>query len=503
MSRKNNISGMDKFTVSDIHLANNDIVPVSKKNQTWRWFNFMALWVGMVINISSWMLSSSLLKAGLSPVQAVMTVLLGNLIILVPMILIGHAGAKYGIPFAVLARTSFGVRGAKLPAALRALVACGWFGIQTWIGGNIIYTLINIVTGNVLQGSPISFVGISLGHFLCFLAFWLLQLYFILHGMESIKKLETWTAPLKVAMCLFLLWWVSEKAGGLGHIFDQPSEFVSGGKKEGQFWTYFWPSLTAMVGYWATLALNIPDFTRFAKSQKDQVVGQALGLPGPMALLSLMSVTVTSATVIIYGQEIWDPVDLASRMTGIGVGIALLVLVLDTLCCNLAANMVGPAYDFSALWPQKISYKMGGIITASIGVIIMPWKILESTDGFIFTWLVGYSALLGPVAGILLVDYFIIRKSNILVNDLYSYSGRYQYKHGWNVAALISFIIASGVNIPGFLHTAFPDTFPNIPEFFVSLYSYAWFIGLVLSSSLYYLQMKKSINSESIILIEE
>ncbi|KGD74862.1 nitrate reductase [Tatumella morbirosei] len=480
-----------KVVADSSRLSNLDLIPVNRQQRTWKWFNFVSLWIGMVINISAWMLSSSLMNTGFSPLQAILLVLTGNIIILIPMILIGHAGAKFGIPFAVLARTSFGVSGAKLPAVLRALVACGWFGIQTWIGGNIIYTLFSHWISTGFLAGNIPFLGISIGHLVCFLTFWVIQIYFIFHGVDSIKKLETWTAPFKILMCFLLLWWMTEMAGGISHLFGQSSQFEKGGSKEGLFWYYFWPSLTAMVGYWATLALNIPDFTRFAKSQKDQIIGQALGLPGPMALLSMMSVMVTSATVVIYGHEIWDPIDLASNMTGIGVNITLLVLIIDTLCCNLAANMVGPAYDISSLWPEKISYKVGGIITAVAGVIIMPWKILESSNGFIFTWLVGYSALLGPIAGILMVDYFIIRKRAINVESLYLSFGEYRYFKGWNVYAVASFFISSSINIPGFLHASFPDDFNHVPSFFVSIYSYAWFIGLISASLLYYFFMKK------------
>ena len=471
-------------------LSNADLLPTTPEQRTWTWYHYAALWVGMVMCIPSYMLASGLIEQGMSPWQAVSTVLLGNAIVLAPMLLIGHAGAKYGIPYAVLVRTSFGTRGAKLPALLRAVVACGWYGIQTWFGGLAMYTLGNILTGNMLQGSELPLLGIDAGKLACFLAFWALQLYFVLHGTESIRWLESISAPVKILMCLALVWWALSNAGGLGEMMSQPSQFVEGGAKEGLFWVVFWPSLTAMVGFWATLALNIPDFTRFARSQKDQIVGQSIGLPLPMGLLALMSVVVTSATVVIYGQAIWDPVDLTSRFTGIGVGIALIVLTLDTMCCNLAANLVGPAYDFASLNPKRISYKTGGLITAGIALLVMPWKILESTQGYIFTWLVGYSALLGPVAGIMLVDYFLLRSAKLETAALYDDNGEYSYGNGWNGIAIIA--LAAGVlpNLPGFLHTAFPSAFANVPAFFNTLYTYAWFVGLALAGVAYWLLMK-------------
>jgi NCS1 family nucleobase:cation symporter-1 len=362
------------------------------------------------MNITSYMLATGLTDQGMSAWQAVVTVLIGNLIVLIPTLLMGHAGAKHGIPYAVLAGSSFGTQRAKLPALLRATVACGWFGIRTWLGGSAIYTLRNIITGNALQGEAIRIIDISMGQAACFLGFWALQLYFVVNGTESIRWFESWSAPIKVIMCGALVWWAIPSAGGIGRMVSAPSQFVEGGQKAGQFWAIFWPGLTAMVGYGSTLALNIPDFTRFARTQRDYIIGQAVGLPLPMALLSVVSVVVTAATVVIYGKSIWDPIDAISRMTGIGVGIALLVLTLDTMCSNLAANLVGPAYDFSRAWPKSISYKVGGLITATIGILMISWKISATTQGYIITWLIGYSA-----------------------HNLFDQRGIYKYRRGWNV----------------------------------------------------------------------
>ena len=471
-------------------LHNADLAPTTAAQRTWTWYHYAALWVGMVMCIPSYTLAAGLIDQGMSPWQAVGTVLLGNLIVLAPMLLIGHAGAKYGIPYAVLVRSSFGTVGARLPALLRAIVACGWYGIQTWFGGLAIYSLVNILTGNALHAEPIAALGINAGQLACFLLFWALQLYFVVHGTESIRWLESWSAPIKIVMCLFLVWWAVDRAGGFGTMMHTPSQFVAGAAKEGRFWSVFWPSLTAMVGFWATLALNIPDFTRFARSQKDQVLGQAIGLPLPMGLLALMSVVVTSATVVIYGKAIWDPVDLSGRFTGIGVGVALFILTLDTMCVNLAANLVGPAYDFASLAPRRISYTTGGLITAGIALLAMPWKILESTNGYIFTWLIGYSALLGPVAGIMLVDYYFLRGTRLDVAQLFAERGEYAYRNGWNPAAVIALLCGVLPNLPGFLHTALPFAFADVPAFFTTLYTYAWFAGLAISAVAYALLMQ-------------
>lgn len=469
----------------DNPLINADLRPTTDAQRTWRWYHFAALWVGMVMCIPAYTLSASLIEGGMSAWQAVFTVFLANALVLVPMLLIGHAGTKYGIPYAVLARSSFGTSGARLPALMRAIVACGWYGIQTWFGGMMIYTLLGVLLGHSLEGAKIGGLGINLAQLICFLAFWAVQFWYIIHGMDSIRKLETYTAPLKIVICFALLGWVYNKAGGFGPILDQPSQFVEGGKKAGLFWSAFWPSLTAMVGFWATLALNIPDFTRFAKSQRDQVLGQTIGLPVPMGLLAMLAVIVTSATVVIYGKAIWDPVDLSSRMTGAAVLIALVILLIDTVSVNLAANLVGPAYDFSALSPKNISYKTGGYITASIAILMMPWKILESTQGYIFTWLIGYSALLGPIAGILIVDYYFIRKTQLDVAQLYKADGKYSYTNGWNSAAVIAFVLGVLPNIPGFLNAAFPTAFPDTAAFFKIVYTYAWFVGIAISALMY------------------
>ena len=470
-------------------LWNEDLAPTTSAQRTWVWYHYAALWVGMVMCIPAYTLAASLIDSGMSWKQAVGTVFLGNVIVLLPMLLIGHAGAKHGIPYAVLARASFGTRGARLPALLRALVACGWYGIQTWFGGMMIYTLVGVLLGHPLDADKIAGLGITPWQLICFLLFWAIQLYFVVHGIESIRKLETYTAPIKIVICFALLYWAYDKAGGFGPILDQPSQFVEGGKKAGQFSAVFWPSLTAMVGFWATLALNIPDFTRFAKSQRDQAIGQAIGLPLPMGLLAALAVFVTSATVVIYGKALWDPVDVASRMTGAAVLIALLILLIDTVSVNLAANLVGPAYDFSALSPKRISYKVGGYITVGIALVMMPWKILESSQGYIFTWLIGYSALLGPVAGILIVDYFVLRKTELRIDDLYQAHGRYQYSGGWNYVAVVAFVLGVLPNIPGFLNAAFPQSFPGVAEVFKQVYTYAWFVGLGIASVTYYLGM--------------
>lgn len=473
------------MTDHDPTLWNPDLAPTGPEQRTWLWYHYAALWVGMVVAVPAWMLAAGLVGEGMSAGQAAFTVLLGNLIVLIPMLLIGHAGTRYGIPYAVLVRSSFGTIGARLPALARALVACGWYGIQTWIGGEALLTLLGVFMGADLRGSPLPVLGIGLGQLLAFIAFWGIQLFFVRKGLTTIRRLETWTAPVKILVCIALVWWAVDAAGGFGPIFAAPSQFVAGGAREGQFWIVFWPALTGMIGYWATLALNIPDFTRFARSQRDQIVGQSIGLPPMMGLIALASVITTSATVVIYGEAIWDPVALSGKLAGPFVLLGLIVISIDTVSCNIAANLVSSAYDFSSLAPKRISYRAGGMITAIIGVLIMPWKLLESTGGYIFTWLVGYSALLGPIAGILIADYWIVRRTRIDVAALYDGQGEFRYRGGWNPAALIAFAAGVLPNVPGFLHIVAPSAFGWIGAPWTTIFTYAWFVGLVLALGTY------------------
>jgi NCS1 family nucleobase:cation symporter-1 len=454
-------------------LWNRDIAPTSLAQRTWNVWHIAALWVGMAVCITTYTLASSLISQGMSVWQAIGTIALGNCIVLIPMILNAHAGTKYGIPFPVLARASFGTRGANLPAMLRAFVACGWFGIQTWIGGWAIYQLLRAVWPQLPQGNPSAAWPGTLP-FACFIAFWLINVYFIWQGTESIKWMETLAAPFLIVTGLALLAWAYHRAGGWGPMLLQGDQF----KSPGDFWKAFWPGLTAMIGYWATLSLNIPDFTRYAKSQRDQALGQAIGLPTTMTLFAFIGAAVTSATIVIYGKAIWDPVDLMGRVGGLLVVlISMIALLVATLSTNVAANVVSPANDISNLAPSKISFKIGGYITAIVGILIMPWRLYSDPTGYIFTWLIGYSALLGPIGGILICDYFFIRRMKLNTPELYKPQGEYTYNGGFNPIAVFSLIMGIAPNIPGFLGTIRVVNPATIGPFLMSLYNYAWFVG--------------------------
>lgn len=471
-------------------LFSDDLAPVPASKRTWSTWNFAALWISMSLCIPTYMLASSLIQGGMNWWQAIMTIFLGNTIVLIPMILNGHAGTKYGISFPVFARASFGTSGANIPALLRAIVACGWFGIQTWIGGFAIYQMLQLWIPSLAtlpQIFPDAFQ-LQTGPAICFLLFWLLNMYVVYLGVDSIKKLLVFKAFFLPVAALALLFWALNAANGLGPILRTPSKFTD----TASFFHFFFPALTGMVGFWATLSLNIPDFTRYATSQKAQIDGQALGLPPAMTFFSFIGVVVTSATTIVFGTTIWDPVVLAGKFDSkLLVSIAMIAVAISTLATNIAANIVSPANDFAHLAPKKINFRTGGYITGCIGVVIFPWKLIADPTGFIFTWLIAYSSLLGPIGGIMIVDYFFIRHKILIVKELFQQKGIYSYNNGTNPVAVIALLAGILPNLPGFLVTIKLIDAQNIAPWISDLYNYAWFVGFGVSALVYWLLMRK------------
>jgi NCS1 family nucleobase:cation symporter-1 len=446
-------------------LSNADLAPTAVRQRTWTTYHMASLWIGLSVCIPTYMLAAGLVEGGMDWKQAMLTILLGNLIVLAPMIAVAHAGTRYGVPFPVLARAAFGTRGAHVPAMLRGLVACGWFGIQTWIGGQAIHTMLKTAfpAWERLPGGP----------WIAFAVFWLWNMWIVVRGSDSIKFLEAWAAPFLIAAGIALLGWAMARAGGLGPILDRPSRFSTAG----EFLRFFVPALTAMVGFWATLALNIPDLSRYARDQRAQAMGQLYGLPTTMTLFSFIGVAVTSASVIIFGEAIWDPVRLLSKIEKpVIILISLFALLIATLTTNVAANVVAPANGFANLWPRRIGFAAGGLITGVAGIAIMPWRLLSDYGTFIFGWLVGYSGLLGPVAGILIADYWVVRRGRLSLADLYSPHGIYGR---WNGRAMTALAAGVGAALVG-LWVA-----PLRP-----LYDYAWFVGFAVAFALHALLMR-------------
>src|SRR5687768_13089618 len=476
-----------KTDVSHSPLWNRDLAPTTIKERTWTTWNIAALWIGMSVVITTYTLAGGFIEAGMNWWQAMITILLGNTIVLIPMILNAHAGTKYGVSFPVLSRAAFGTTGANIPALLRAIVACGWFGIQTWIGGAALYNIVRAWSPGMPEIDHNSLFPQTVP-MLCFLAFWLLNMLIVYLGVESIRKLLVFKAIFLPVAALALLFWAISAANGLGPILEQPSKLQGP-----SFWNYFFPALTGMVGFWATLSLNIPDFTRYAKSQKAQIRGQAIGLPSSMTLFAFIGVVVTSATAIVYGSTIWDPVVLAGQFENkLMVSVAMIAVAISTLATNIAANIVSPANDFSNLAPRKINFRTGGYITGIIGILIFPWKLIADPTGYIFTWLIAYSSLLGPVGGIMIADYYFIRKQQLETEDLYKTNGIYSFKNGFNIASIFALLLGILPNLPGFLlqiKLVSPDAFP---AWISGLYHYAWFVGFFVSGVVYYAMMKKS-----------
>ncbi|SHJ88630.1 NCS1 family nucleobase:cation symporter-1 [Epilithonimonas mollis] len=480
------MSDINQNPVFDPELYNEDLAPVSPNKRTWGTWNYASLWISMSMCIPTYMLASSLIEGGMNWWQSVLTIFLGNLIVLIPMILNGHAGTKYGIPFPVFARASFGTTGANIPALLRAIVACGWFGIQTWIGGVSLYQILRVWIPSLSEPMITGFFPPVL-EMICFLMFLIVNMIVVYFGVDSIRKLLVFKAVFLPAAAFALLFWAIYSTDGLGEILNQPSKFQS----PSEFWKFFFPALTGMVGFWATLSLNIPDFTRYATSQKAQINGQMIGLPPSMAVFSFIGVVVTSATTIIYGTTIWDPVILAGKFENkILVTLAMIAIAISTLATNIAANIVSPANDFANLSPSKISFRTGGYITGIIGVLICPWKLIADPSGYIFTWLVGYSSLLGPIGGIMISDYFFVRKQQLILEELYQEGKTYSYKNGFNSKAVMALIFGVIPNIPGFLVTIKVIPADSVPEWLTNLYHYGWFVGFFISGLIYFLLMK-------------
>jgi nucleobase:cation symporter-1, NCS1 family len=452
----------------DSTLSSGDLLPVPHERRTWGIYAYASLWIAMSVCVPTYMLSSGLISGGMNWWQAIGTIMLGNLIVLVPMLLNAHAGTKYGIPYPVLIRASYGVKGANVPAILRAIVACGWFGIQTWIGGQAIATMLKIVW-------PVTSVPAT--EAVCFLLFWGINMYVVWRGLECIKFLDAFGAPFLIAASALLLWWVNSQAGGFGTMLSQPSRFQS----KAEFFAFFVPALTGMVGFWATVALNIPDFTRYATSQRSQVIGQAIGLPLSMTLFAFVGVAVTSASAALFGEPIWDPVALMARFNQpFAAFIALVVILIATLTTNVAANVVSPANDFASLAPKYISFRTGGLITGVIGLCMMPWKLLADAGSYVFGWLVGYSAFMGPVAGVMIADYYVIRKRRLDVEALYARGGPYEYAGGYNYRAMAATAAGIAVALCGL--AAPPLRW---------LYDYAWFVGFAVSAGAHVALMRE------------
>ena len=469
---------VDSRRIAKSPLYNRDLAPVPVAERKWTTYNYAALWVSMAHCIPTYMLAAGLMSTGMNWWQALVTILLGNTIVLAPILLNSHPGTKYGIPFPVFARAAYGTIGSNLPALLRAIVACGWFGIQAWLGGEALHTLFTSLWPGwpTLLGS--GFSGHTGTEWLSFLVFWGLNIFIIYKGMDVLRLVENWAAPFVLVMTGALLVWAVREAHGLGPLLQQPGKF----RTLGEFIPVFIPSLTAMIGYWATLSLNMPDFTRFGRSQREQIVGQVVALPTTMSVFAAMGVLITSATVILYGEAIWDPVKLVGRFSSpVVVAVSMFTAVVATLSVNIAANVVSPANDFANAFPRLISFKTGGLITGLIGILMQPWRLLADASDYIYHWLLGYSGGLGSIAGVLIADYWLVRRRRLQLEDLYLTDGAYTYRAGWNPPAVVATLLGCALAWGGLVVPALKP-----------LYDYAWFVGFGVAFAVYALLMRST-----------
>jgi NCS1 family nucleobase:cation symporter-1 len=460
-------------------LYNHDLAPVPVAQRNWTTYNYAALWIAMAHCIPTYMMSSGLISAGMNWWQALITILLGNSIVLVPILLNSHAGTKYGIPFPVFARASYGTIGSNLPALMRAIVACGWFGIQAWIGGEALHTFFT----SIVPSWP-GMLGTMAGHpvteWISFLLFWALNILIIYRGMDLLRRFENWAAPFVLVMTALLLAWAVWRAHGLGYLLHEKGKFETWA----QFRPIFIPSLTAMIGFWATLSLNMPDFTRFGRSQREQAIGQTVALPTTMTIFAAMGVIITSAAVVIYPSmsvnDLWDPLKLVAQFKQpLVIAISMFTVVVATLSVNIAANVVSPANDFANAFPRWISFRTGGLITGILAIAMQPWRLLADPSGYIFTWLLGYSGGLGSIGGVMIVDYWLVRRKELVLGDLYRTSGEYTYAAGWNWRAVVATLLGCAA---AWLGLVIPAMRP--------LYDYAWFVGFGVAAVVHYLLMR-------------
>jgi NCS1 family nucleobase:cation symporter-1 len=463
-----------------------DLRPIPPEARTWQWRSLASVWAGIVFCVPSYLLSCGMLEHGMGWWQAVLVVLAGNLVLWIPMVMIGHAGTRYGIAYPVLLRASFGTLGARLPVLLRTAVAVGWFGVQTSVGGFAIYHLLNLMLGGLLEGSALPLVGVSFWQLNCFLGFWLLQVWFLRRwGMDGVHKLAWYGAPALLAAGLLLVLWAWVQADGFASILSSTSRFADGQSMHGQAMDVFPPLLAQMVALWMLLAINIPDYTRYVRDQGQQLLGQFVGLPLGIAFFSLVGVTVPFATVDIFNAEeiaaatgaaaaagaaaavgISDPLEVIGLMGGFARVLGLLALVLAAFTTNLFAHLVPASTGLVALRPQQLDFSKAATVAACAALLLLPWRIVEWSGGTVFIWLAGLGAMLSPVVGILIADYFLLRRRQLDVAALYQHPGPYSYFRGWSLTALFALLVGNLLAVPGFLMsidlaTAWPQCCPT------------------------------------------
>lgn len=457
-------------------LSNEDLVPTKPEERQWTTRNFALMWMGVINNLPTYATVAGLVVLGFSPLQSVGIALIAASILYAALTLIGRAGSEYGIPFPVVIRTSFGIKGSNVPALMRGIVAIFWLAVQTFAGSTAFYLAIAVLWPGFRDlGGGFSFFGLSLPGLIAFLLFWLLHIILLNNGLDALKKIQNWTGPVTYTALILLLIWALKTTGGIGNVLSTPGRYGS--------WTEaFWPyagAVIGLIGTWATLILNIPDFTRQACSTRDQVKGQLIGLPLTFSLFTLAAVSVTVATQMAYGTPLNDLIDVFQQFDNkFVVAAGALVFASATITVNCISNIISAAYDFANILPRWINFKRGFYMTMILSLFTFPWKILENPDT-IFSFLNTIGGVLGPVAGIMIADYWIIRKQHINVDDLYKFDGEYQYKKGYNYRAFVATAV-------GFLVPFIGLTTPILEP----IHTLAWLVGVLLSFFTYIALMR-------------
>ncbi|WP_067936690.1 NCS1 family nucleobase:cation symporter-1 [Alicyclobacillus kakegawensis] len=460
--------------IYDEQLTNHDLLPVPAAERRWTWYSYMALWMGMVHNIFNYEVAASLIALGMNIWQALLTIFIADCILMIPLGLNGYVGNKFGIPFPVFARLAFGVFGANIPALIRAFVAIGWFGVQSYLGSTALNALITFIAPGWAKLSS-TFLGMPANGWIALLLFWLLQGLLALHGMDIIRRFENWAGPLVLVIMLGLVVWAFAIVHGFGPLFHQHSSF----KSPAGFWSALGPAVISVIGSWASMGLNIPDFTRFSRTTKDQVIGQFLGLPITTFVFSLMSGFITSATIVAFGKAIWDPVQLLQHFHNpfvLIVGAASLTAA--TISVNVASNLVSPIYDLINVLPKRLNFKSAALISMIIAFVMMPWRLMQSPQS-LETLLNTAGAFLGPATGIVIADFWLLRKRSVSVSHLYKVHGVYRYSKGFNLYAIVSLVIAMLASFAG-----------NFLPALKPLSGYGWLVGVGLGFIVYSIFMK-------------
>jgi NCS1 family nucleobase:cation symporter-1 len=426
---------------------NDDLRPCTLAEHSWPGSKFASLWIGMCLCIPTYTLAGSMIAIGMNWWEAVLAIFLGSIIVLSAILLVSHAGTKYGIPYPVFARLWFGTRGAHVPALARALIAAGWFGINSWFGGQALDAILSTVLP-AWRG-----LGASWGDFpehlwFSFAIFWLLNVAIAMRGPQAIGRLAQIAAPTVGLAAIALLVWAAHSAGGFGPMLAAPAKIHGH-----DFWWAFLPSVVGVIGFWATLALNIPDYTRYARTQRGQMLGQLFSMPLAMALFSFLGIAVTSATVQVFGKAMWNPVDLIEKFPLAVIVIAGIIVILSSVTINVGANVMAPARAFENLWPRYINFAIGAILTGLLSLAMQPWKVLETSQNYVFLWLGTYGLMLGAFDGIAIADYWLVRKRRLDLAQLYSPRGIYAYAGGFNLRAVGALVIGWGIALIGFFVT--------------------------------------------------